>query len=146
MTISVAMTTREQIRRMLRDAFLAAQAAQELGPVHSPAALAGLLLSRGRRLGRAAGQAAEQGREPSAAAQQQGQEQHDQFHPAAPAAGTPGAAPLGRPVLIASGVPHRACAQALATLAHAFAGAGHVFLPASGSVVVHDCIHPFLQR
>ncbi|MCI8816824.1 MAG: arginine--tRNA ligase [Angelakisella sp.] len=36
MTISVAMTTREQIRRMLRDAFLAAQAAQEL-PEGTPA-------------------------------------------------------------------------------------------------------------
>ena len=36
MTISVAMTTQEQIRRMLRDAFLAAQAAQEL-PEGTPA-------------------------------------------------------------------------------------------------------------
>ena len=36
MTISVAMTTREQIRRMLRDAFLAAQAAGEL-PEGTPA-------------------------------------------------------------------------------------------------------------
>ena len=36
MTISVAMTTREQLRRMLRDAFLAAQAAQEL-PEGTPA-------------------------------------------------------------------------------------------------------------
>ena len=36
MTISVAITTREQIRRMLRDAFLAAQAAQEL-PEGTPA-------------------------------------------------------------------------------------------------------------
>ncbi len=36
MTISVAMTTREQLHRMLRDAFLAAQAAQEL-PEGTPA-------------------------------------------------------------------------------------------------------------
>ena len=76
--------------------------------------------------------------QPAAPAQQHRQQQDNQLHAAsAPGPRAPGAGRLFLLPAVSAGVADRAGAQAFSALLYRFGGAGHVFLPASGAIVLH---------
>ena len=71
-------------------------------------------------------------------AQQQYRQQNEQLHAAAGArAALPGAAGRLSPVRIAAGIADGAGVQTFAPLIDCFSGAGYIFFPSPGSIVIH---------